>query len=94
MATDLDMGLDGHTPGPWLDWETLEWLHEPKHLLARTEDARLIAAAPELLAALRELLGSCTRMPVGLGDGGTYMVTAPTMDAIKSASAAIGKTRA
>lgn len=46
------------TPGPWLDWSTMEWLREPQKLLANTADARLIAAAPDLLAALIALSGN------------------------------------
>ena len=63
--------------------------------VAPSDNARFIVHAvnchDDLLAALRGLLGSCTRTPVGLGDGGTYMVTAPEMDAIKAASAALAK---
>lgn len=45
-----------HTKGPWLDWETLKWRHEPRKLLESTENALLIGAAPELLAVLERLL--------------------------------------
>lgn len=42
--------------GPWLDWETLEWLVEPKTLLADGAAARLIGSAPELFEALENLV--------------------------------------
>jgi len=51
MTTDLK-----HTPGPWLDWSTMKWLRDPQKLLTNTEDARLIAAAPELLEALQDTM--------------------------------------
>ena len=57
----------GHTPGPWINWDTLEWLIEPKRLLANSADARLIAAAPCLLEALERLYDHS--MPTGpVGD--------------------------
>jgi hypothetical protein len=37
-----------HTPGPWLNWNTLEWLVDPQELLTDTDNARLIGAAPDL----------------------------------------------
>lgn len=44
-----------HTPGPWLDWRTLEWRRDPQELLEDTANARLMAAAPELLAACKAI---------------------------------------
>lgn len=41
------------TPGPWFDWETLEWLHKPNTLLANHADACLIAIAPEMYECLK-----------------------------------------
>lgn len=80
MATDLDMGLDGHTPGPWVA-EAADWFGDHNIVLRDGEDrravaavvsnmrdpvevaanARLIAAAPELLSQLEDavkLLGA------------------------------------
>jgi hypothetical protein len=40
-----------HTPGPWLDPDTLEWMHEPQRLLTNPANARIMGFAPDLLAA-------------------------------------------
>ena len=62
MATDLDMGLDGHTPGPWSVSKGSayyvccdgSWIASAMGIRGPEGEAnaRLIAAAPELLAAL------------------------------------------
>jgi len=61
--------MNNHTPGPWVARLDLPWLVEDSNggilaslIAPRTGDmhanAKLIAAAPELLLALRELLSS------------------------------------
>lgn len=40
-------------PGPWFDWDEMEWLIEPKVLLSYTESAALIARCdPQTVSAL------------------------------------------
>lgn len=43
---------DAPTPGPWLDPETLNWLHEPQRLLTNPTNARMMGFAPETVHAL------------------------------------------
>ena len=42
-----------HAPGPWIDWETKQWIHDPHKLLTNTGDALVMGAATEMLAALK-----------------------------------------
>jgi hypothetical protein len=63
------MGQTKHTPGPWFDWEAMEWLVEPRRLLERTEDARLIAAAPALLEGLSKYMAAVDLMNAAMRDG-------------------------
>lgn len=87
----------GHTPGPWvLDCENLP--HGPKPTLityvgvpiAKAIDnyanARLIAAAPELLEALEEAF-------MALGRAGGNMITSPIRAEWEKARAAIAKAK-
>lgn len=57
-----------HTPGPWLNWETLEWLHEPQRLLTNPLNARAMGAAPEMLEALLEFISMFSPPPGSIGD--------------------------
>lgn len=54
-------------------------------------NARLIAAAPDLVAALQAMLNSMNRQAVGAGDGGTYVVSVPSNEAQQMARAALAK---
>jgi hypothetical protein len=47
-----------------------------------------------LMQATADLIRSCTRRPVGGGDGGTYFVEAPESSALRKASDAIAALRA
>lgn len=94
------------TPGPWStncshiyapDGAIIAQVHNPgskasDYPLVANRD--LMAAAPSLYEALRELRASCTRTaPAVHDDCGTRIVTAPTMDALKAASAALARAR-
>lgn len=61
--TENDMSENKHTPGPWLPQggrcriEASIWTADGRCVaqMVRSEDAPLIAAAPDLLAALRKM---------------------------------------
>jgi hypothetical protein len=74
-----------HTPGPWKCGPDLTVVHEHSGVIARlastrgkfeweAANARLIAAAPDLLAALTDLLAMCERQADfnDDGDGGMF----------------------
>ncbi len=52
-------------------------------------DARLIAAAPDLLEALKAVTSSCTSSAAPMSEGQTRIVTAPSRDSLVKAYAAI-----
>jgi hypothetical protein len=92
-----------HTPGPWIagTYDNSEFritgprgtLPEiaiiPADRLERVENARLIAAAPELLAALQRLL-----FVMNQDDDGDFFICAEATRDIKTARAAIAKATA
>lgn len=94
------MDEQNHTPGPWVVRrdgkkrsvfseaadETVAWI-KPWSEIADEADAALIAAAPDLLEALREIL----RHEVYTYEGGLEARITVPQDAIDSALAAIAK---
>jgi hypothetical protein len=83
--------MSAHTPGPWLVSVNRDFVDSKKHLIAqslapsaaeRHANARLIAAAPELLSALRELLALGQQESIEDGE---------LLDAQRAAVAAIRK---
>lgn len=62
--------MSGPTPGPWIDPETQEWLHEPRKLLANRADALLMGYAPDMLEELREAVVIADLACHGLRVGG------------------------
>jgi uncharacterized small protein (DUF1192 family) len=58
-------------------------------MLNGASDQAADARADRLAGALRCLRDSCIRTPVGAGDGGTFVVSPPTRDALSEATAAL-----
>jgi hypothetical protein len=58
----------GMIRGPWIDWETLEWRVDPRHLLEDTDSARQMGAAPELLGACEAVLDYWESDPSGFAE--------------------------
>lgn len=54
-------------------------------------DAHVLAAAFEMLDALKDVVGSCTWKPAGASDGQTRIVTQPSHGSLTKALAAIAK---
>ena len=71
--------MNTHTPGPWEiraeDPDEEYWITEPHYtvgpasIVFNIEDACLIAAAPDLLGALKDLLRSHEDACTGYGEG-------------------------
>ena len=89
------MNTTKHTPGPWKfahgtdeqlvhEWSDVAYIDTriPERTKAeQIANARLISAAPELLDALRDIIGQCDDGKAALDNNGTY----------KKARAAIAK---
>ena len=98
-----DAAVMTHTPGPWI-WEKLEdykWPHVPEYTLKGPtilcrywcdeqplDDARLIAAAPDLLAALRALQIQALQSDVNDGNEWGREALQMAVDAITKATVA------
>lgn len=96
--------MSGHTPGPWFTHEVKHgdhWVGNDEADIATVEgfgpdlaaesaaNARLIAAAPELLEALESLLYSARQVSVYVHGEGSDEEASDLESAIRSAAAAI-----
>jgi hypothetical protein len=77
------------TPGPWIDEETGEWLHDPRELLTSTANAALMGSAPDLYAACEALMESAE--DEGGGDDGGEVAAGLFWAAVRLARAALAK---
>ena len=88
--------MDEHTPGPWHassydGWDCIRDAHDQiiaKLALNVPDNARLIAAAPELLAVLDETVSRFERCIVHAGSDPEF-----AREAVKAARAVIAKAR-
>jgi len=94
MKTALtDRTMSKHTPGPWKadynkpydQWWVSQFDGNPVATTKQETNARLIAAAPDLLAALKNLLDASERIVIARGKAANHD------DARRAASAAIAK---
>lgn len=82
-----------HTPGPWIVWPNGSSgyeMRDPTRFVhkANYADARLIAAAPDLLEALRDLVARCDG-PEGVRADGSNIETLAAHVAIAKAAGGI-----
>lgn len=90
-----------HTPGPWPEdyvydavrhvtrnCDFIESKTDPEFAWDRYKDARLIAAAPDLLAALELIAENFATWPIGSRTGGMF-----PHDSVNIARAAIAKAK-
>lgn len=73
---DLKAAIDAINPNS-TDEEWTKLLAEAMNAAARIE---------ALEGALSDLVRSCSSTPVAMGDGGTYIVGPPTVDALRAAT--------
>lgn len=90
-----------HTPGPWTVREDQAFTFRiigPKTkdglaICGTKEDANLIAAAPDVLEALEQLVSDITQCPEYVGAMKSHGFDIDVIDAIKSARKAIKKAK-